>query len=254
MLDPSGSAPAVPVRQLQAPEAHRPRRWRRGLIASTALGTVAVLLAASALPVTLGATSERAMAASLTPQALGTQFGKEVDFRAIAGVGAEASDSPGTFTNFRDAAVQFPFSVSVPLTDGFGERTYPVAQFHDAQDFAAEAGTPIQAIADGTVLEAGWANDGCGYGVKLTHRIDGQDVTSRYCHMIGESSSLKVGQSVRVGQHVGNVGATGWAFGAHLHFALTVSGKPVDPLPYLTKMNRSTRLSQPQGQPGANAR
>ncbi|MBO1902571.1 M23 family metallopeptidase [Leucobacter weissii] len=160
---------------------------------------------------------------------------------ALGAVSAEATGARQTFVNRTDAAVQFPFAGAQPLTDGFGPRSYPVAGFHDAQDFAAPAGTIVQAIADGEVIETGETTDGCGYGVLLSHEIDELEITSRYCHMQTDSNDLAEGDLVSVGDTVGTVGATGIAFGAHLHFVLTVDGEAVDPMPFLSEYNRKTR-------------
>ena len=132
-----------------------------------------------------------------------------------------------------DTKLRYPFDQTMPLTDGFGYRTAPVAQFHDAQDIAAANGTPIRIIGDGVVVEAGWASDGCGFSLKVQHLVDGQDLTSRYCHMEGESHAYQVGDRVRIGDEAGRVGNTGMSFGAHLHLALRLNGEPIDPLPFI---------------------
>ncbi|WP_244303348.1 M23 family metallopeptidase [Leucobacter coleopterorum] len=149
--------------------------------------------------------------------------------------------SPTSFTFRPEALVNYPFVQTVMLTDPFGYRTAPVEQFHDAQDFAATAGTPIQAIADGEVLEAGFADDGCGFGLKLEHSIDNKTLTSRYCHMQMGSHTLKVGDDVKMGDPVGRVGNTGMSFGPHLHLALVLDKKPIDPMPFLAKYSRMDR-------------
>lgn len=241
MLSVSAKVDALGTRDEPSPTPARRVTVRRGALTGTALAGVAALLLTTALPISFGSGGQDAPASAFNPQTLGTTGSWNINPGPVIGLGAETSDSPGSFTNYRDASVQFPFASTVPLTDRFGERSYPVSGFHDAQDFAAEAGTSVQSIAAGTVLEAGWATDGCGFGVKVAHQIDGQQVTSRYCHMQADSSALNVGQVIPVAEPVGKVGATGWAFGAHLHFALTVAGKPTDPLPYLSRYNISTR-------------
>lgn len=133
------------------------------------------------------------------------------------------------------SAVRLPFDSEWPLTDGFGYRSAPVEGFHDAQDIAAAGGTPVLAVATGVVVEAGWASDGCGFSAKLQHSVDGQELTSRYCHMEDASHDLRVGQTVEIGSQVGRVGNTGMSFGAHLHLALTLGGQPIDPLPFLRR-------------------
>ncbi|WP_246837311.1 peptidoglycan DD-metalloendopeptidase family protein [Salinibacterium sp. UTAS2018] len=127
--------------------------------------------------------------------------------------------------------VRWPFPYSVPITDGFGDR---VGGFHKGTDFAAASGTPIYAIADGTVdlIQADWS--GYGYHAVISHTINGQQVTSLYAHMITDSSPVVVGQQVKAGDFLGLVGETGIAYGAHLHFEVHLDDVPVDPYAWLT--------------------
>jgi len=136
-------------------------------------------------------------------------------------------------TLLENSPVRYPFASKMSLTDGFGPRTVPVSGFHDAQDFAAPDGTPVLVIAGGIVLEAGWADDGCGFGLKVQHLVDDETLTSRYCHMQSDSHDYEVGDRVRFGDTAGRVGNTGMSFGAHLHLALRLEGEPIDPLPYI---------------------
>lgn len=217
---------------------------RRNVLARAAAGgSVCALVLALSLPVTenavyseTGAAAQQRLfsTAEVPPDALPDSFSDIVAVETI-------DTSPTSFTFRPEAPVNYPFSVKVMLTDTFGYRTAPVEQFHDAQDFAAAAGTQIQAIADGKVLEAGFATDGCGFGLKLEHEIDGKELTSRYCHMQMGSHTLKEGDSVKMGDPVGRVGNTGMSFGAHLHLALVLDKTPIDPMPFLAKYNRMDR-------------
>lgn len=128
-------------------------------------------------------------------------------------------------------AVRWPFPYTVPITDGFGYRS---SGFHKGTDFAAASGTPIYAIADGTVdlIQADWS--GYGYHAVISHVINGQQVESLYAHMITDSSPLVVGQQIGAGDFIGLVGETGIAYGAHLHFEVHLDGVPVDPYAWLT--------------------
>lgn len=141
--------------------------------------------------------------------------------------------------SLENSKVRYPFDQEIRLTDPFGYRTAPVEQFHDAQDMAAPHGTPIRAIASGVVLEAGFANDGCGFSLKLQHLVDDQTLTSRYCHMANNSHSYQVGDTIKIGDLAGQVGNTGMSFGPHLHLALRLNGEAIDPMPYLAKMAKS---------------
>lgn len=66
---------------------------------------------------------------------------------------------------------------------------------------------------------------GCGYEVLIEHA---DSLRTQYCHLAAPTD-LKVGDTVVVGQTIGYQGATGWATGKHLHFALWRGSQPVDP-------------------------
>lgn len=91
--------------------------------------------------------------------------------------------------------------------------------WHNGVDIAAAFNTHIYAAADGVVINADSTtmnNDGFGNRVVLRH-ADGKATV--YGHMIAPAP-VKVGQTIKKGQLIGNVGSTGHSTGAHLHFAL----------------------------------
>jgi murein DD-endopeptidase MepM/ murein hydrolase activator NlpD len=122
-----------------------------------------------------------------------------------------------------------PVSVAYNASS-FGLRIDPFtgrSAFHEGLDFAAPVGTPIVAAAGGVVTGAEYHHQ---YGNML--EIDhGNDMITRYAH----SSKLlaKVGDIVRRGQHVADIGSTGRSTGAHLHFEVLVKGVPQDPRKFL---------------------
>ncbi len=241
--------PAVEIRDEAAPAAKIPLRRR---IAGVAAGTsVCGLVLVLALPITENAVAAEAGAGAVVASASEQRLFSEVSPQdipaSLTDITAVATEEPSaaSFAIAPEMMVNYPFAQTVQLTDGFGYRTAPVEQFHDAQDFAAPAGTQILAIADGTVLEAGFANDGCGFGLKLEHEIDGQEVTSRYCHMQDASHSYQVGDEVKMGDPAGKVGNTGMSFGPHLHLAIRVNDEPVDPMPFLGKYSSTKRSTTP---------
>lgn len=87
-------------------------------------------------------------------------------------------------------------------------------------DIAAKGGTPIYAVADGTVITNTYGSGG-GYYVVIKHSLgNGKYSYSYYGHMMAQSPIAK-GKSVKKGQQIGKVGKTGTASGNHLHFELS---------------------------------
>ena len=113
------------------------------------------------------------------------------------------------------------------VTSGFGNRIHPLLGYqkaHEGVDYGAPTGTPVWAVGDGTVRQAGW-NGGCGKSVTLRHRNGLETV---YCHLSGVAVSA--GKPVSQKQVIGYVGQTGMATGPHLHYAVRKNGSFVNPL------------------------
>lgn len=103
---------------------------------------------------------------------------------------------------------------------------------HYGIDIAADQGTKVTATAAGTVIFAGWKNNGGGYQVWIAH---GSNLYTTYNHM--SSVSVGRGQSVSRGQQVGRVGSTGNSTGPHLMLdvwrgPIWNGGSRVNPLSY----------------------
>lgn len=96
---------------------------------------------------------------------------------------------------------------------------------HDGVDLAAPSGTPIEAVANGTVVASGWCDCGLGYYVEIDH---GDGLHSVYGHMASQPS-VAVGQAVAQGEVIGSVGSTGLSTGPHLHFMVRQDGVTQDP-------------------------
>ncbi|TQL46902.1 M23 family metallopeptidase [Subtercola boreus] len=157
--------------------------------------------------------------------------------RVIFSAASAFARTADTFTNNPASPVQWPFTSGVPISDGYGPRVAPCSgcsSNHQGLDMNPGQGTPIQAMADGVVIEAS-STDSSSLGVYaiIEHQIDGETVTSTYGHMLPGSLQLTVGQQVGVGDQVGNVGNTGNSTGAHLHFQLARGSKTFDPYAYL---------------------
>ena len=123
--------------------------------------------------------------------------------------------------------------VSGPITSPFGSRVHPIFKrtiFHTGVDLGMPMGAKVKASNSGKVIYVGWYG---GYGkvVIIDHgKVNGVPVTSLYAHL--SSYSVSNGSSVYKGQIIGNVGATGYATGPHLHFEMRENGKPVHPSKY----------------------
>jgi murein DD-endopeptidase MepM/ murein hydrolase activator NlpD len=130
-----------------------------------------------------------------------------------------------------------------PATYGGGAFAWPVpggtiSQYfhygHPAIDIQAPFGTRVLAAAGGSVVFAGWNDNGGGYQIWVSH---GSGLFTTYNHL----SSINVGSGERVGrgQQIGRVGQSGWATGPHLHFEVwrgypwAGSSYRVNPLIYL---------------------
>jgi murein DD-endopeptidase MepM/ murein hydrolase activator NlpD len=114
-----------------------------------------------------------------------------------------------------------------PLTSPFGMRW---GRLHAGIDIAAPAGAPILAAATGRVTTRGPVG---GYGL-LTCLDHAPPYSTCYAHQ-SRLGPTPVGGIVVRGALVGYVGCTGHCLGAHLHFEVRISGRPVDPLPYLAR-------------------
>ena len=131
----------------------------------------------------------------------------------------------------------FVWPVKGRISGRFGsQRIYrggEAGSYHSGLDIATgESGTPYVAPADGVVVLAA-ENPFTLEGLLLI--IDhGGGLNSAFLH----SSRLVVreGETVRRGQHIGDIGATGQATGPHLHWSLKWRDTRLDPLLFLGPM------------------
>ncbi len=130
----------------------------------------------------------------------------------------------------REARLQQPLYVMPTkgiFTSNFG---YRWGVLHAGIDLANSIGTPIYAVSDGVVIEAGPAG---GYGmlVKLRH-ADG--TVTLYGHI--NTALVSVGERVMAGDQIATMGNRGNSTGPHLHFEVLQGGtERIDPVPWLAK-------------------
>ncbi|MGW5572915.1 M23 family metallopeptidase [Nocardia thailandica] len=110
------------------------------------------------------------------------------------------------------------------FTSGFGSRW---GTLHRGIDIAAAIGSPIYAVADGTVIDAGPAQ---GFGLWVRIRHDDGTITV-YGHMY--DFFVSVGERVPAGMQIARIGNRGDSTGPHLHFEVIQNGEHIDPQPWL---------------------
>lgn len=115
------------------------------------------------------------------------------------------------------------------ISSGFSyKRTNPVTKQvtpHRAIDYAASAGTPVIATADGKVVTAG-SKGGLGITVELKH----DNYLTQYAHLSLIAKGVRSGVVVEQGDVIGYVGSTGISTGPHLQYAVFKGGNPINPL------------------------
>lgn len=114
------------------------------------------------------------------------------------------------------------------ISSSFGGRRHPILgtwRQHQGIDYAANAGTPVRSIGDGTILSAG-VNGGYGNLVEVRHA---NGMVTRYAHLRGFANGVRKGVKVERGQTIGYVGSTGLSTAPHLHFEVLVAGQHRDP-------------------------
>lgn len=141
---------------------------------------------------------------------------------ALAAVAASAEKQAGLLAK---DAWQLPVTAGAyHLTARFGECSAHWAHCHTGLDFAAPEGTPIHAVANGTVTKRGLAG---AYGNRTIVTLeDGTELW--FCHQ--STYAVRPGQKVTAGQVIGAVGSTGNTTGPHVHVEVRPgAGDPVDP-------------------------
>ena len=121
--------------------------------------------------------------------------------------------------------------VKEPANSAFGTRSVYNGQArtpHGGADFASPEGTPIASPNAGRVVLAG-SRYFTGGTVIIDH---GLGLFSLFAHL--SSIGVQVGDAVKPGTIVGNVGSTGRVTGPHLHWAVRANGARVDPLSLLS--------------------
>ena len=148
--------------------------------------------------------------------------------------GASAISQSSSTAQFSNTGYSWLKTHPLPVgrvSSNYGTRTMGGrAENHSGLDLAAPSGTPIYATGPGTVTKSGW---GTGYGqyVEIDH---GNGYITRYAHASRLIAS--VGDYVKAGEHIANVGCTGRCTGPHLHYEVVRNGKRQNPSTYLAML------------------
>ncbi|MFN0062029.1 MAG: M23 family metallopeptidase [Myxococcaceae bacterium] len=124
------------------------------------------------------------------------------------------------------------------VTSRFGSRFHPILRYlkaHNGVDYGTPIGTPVWAVADGTISQAGYSAAG-GKTVCLRHA---NAMETCYLHLSGFGSGVRVGARVSQKQVIAYSGNTGRSTGPHLHYAMKRGGRFVNP------MNQNFPRSEP---------
>jgi murein DD-endopeptidase MepM/ murein hydrolase activator NlpD len=131
--------------------------------------------------------------------------------------------------SLRKAFLKVPLRFSRISSKFSRARNHPIlggVRPHYGVDYAAPSGTPIWAVADGTVVSCGW-NTGFGRQVILRH---GNGYVSCYGHLSGYGPGIRKGTRVKQKQVIAYVGSTGISTGPHLDYRLVKDGRFRNPL------------------------
>lgn len=158
----------------------------------------------------------------------------------------------GKASGVYDAAGKAPYRSSwgpplkvVRITSRFNpKRLHPVLHTvmpHNGTDFGAPMGTPVYAVAAGTISHIG--PQGPSGNLVLIEHPNGLE--TGYAHLSRFAQGLKKGDKVEAQQLVGYVGSTGRSTGPHLHFSIKKAGVFIDAMTVL-KLNQERVL--PRGE------
>lgn len=159
---------------------------------------------------------------------VGSNGKRDYAFRHVGDSVAGYYDLKGN--SLRRAFLKAPLHFSRISSRFSNGRLHPILKIrrpHHGVDYAAPKGTPVVALGDGKIIAKGYDSKGGGNYLKIRHN---SVYTTVYMHLNNFAKGIAVGQTVRQGDLIGAVGATGLATGPHLDFRMYKDGQPVDPL------------------------
>lgn len=143
----------------------------------------------------------------------------------VVAVSSSISSHSSIIDKIKETKVKFVKPVSGTITSHYGAREVifeGIDSYHTGTDIAAKSGTKVVSSIEGNVTRAAY-NKYNGNFVEVTNG----KIETIYCHM--SKLSVKVGDKVKAGTKIGEVGSTGLSTGPHLHFEIVYDGTKVDP-------------------------
>ncbi len=118
------------------------------------------------------------------------------------------------------------------VSSKFGSRMHPVSGrkgFHRGVDIPGKLGAHVLAVADGVVIRS-LNNGNYGWMVEIDH---GDSYTTLYSH--NRKNLVAVGETVKKGQPIAEIGSTGLSTGPHVHFEVSKNKRRINPVKFLYK-------------------
>jgi murein DD-endopeptidase MepM/ murein hydrolase activator NlpD len=145
-----------------------------------------------------------------------------------------ASGKPGYYDEQGRSLKRFflksPLKFEPRISSAFSlHRLHPIDNVYKAHlgvDYAAPSGSAVVAVANGTVLSAGWS----GAGGNMVHLRHAGGYETYYLHLSAFGAGVRAGSHVAQGQLIGRVGMTGSATGPHLDYRLKSGGRFLNPV------------------------
>ncbi len=156
--------------------------------------------------------------------------GRAITAMRFAGADGKAGYYDAAGRSLRRFFLKSPLRFEPRITSRFSRsRLHPVLKYaraHNGVDYGAPAGAPVVSVSSGVVSFAGWTSGG-GRTVRVKHT---SGYESEYMHLSAIADGVRPGTRVGQGELVGNVGSTGLATAAHLHYGLRRDGRYVNPI------------------------
>lgn len=149
--------------------------------------------------------------------------------KKIRGIGYQGEYYDENGVSLRKAFLKVPLRFTRISSRFSRARKHPIlggVRPHFGVDYAAPIGTPIWAVADGTVYSCGWRR---GYGRQVILRHP-NGYKTYYSHLSRYGRGIRKGAAVRQKQIIGYVGSTGLSTGPHLDYRLVKHGRFRNPL------------------------